>query len=351
MDWKKLAWSAVVSTGLVMGSACGGDDDGPGPGTDSGMPMTDGGGPMPMPLDCGDCFFVVNGLDFGPGADGRVPGFNIDGEDAGEDGAGDSICGGVPDGIGYDGALGVDNSLGGLLSVAGSAGVNVPQEIEMALAEGSVIILVEPSGITSTEQASVGLRIYLGETASGIAPMVDGMNRISADQVFNYFPEPDIMVMGRISGGILTAGPLDLPLSLEVMGNALELVIENAQIRVDVAQMTSFSGENTPHMLGGKIELASLFESLGPLLDGVDVPVTLLRSVLPTYLDLDPVTAETNITIAPANDGPDGMPGTGDDVEAVIYTLEVGDCGSISAGIGMRFTTAEKGEEVTAAAE
>lgn len=350
MDWKKLAWSAVVSTGLVMGGACG-DDDGPDPGTDSGMPETDGGGPMPEPLDCGDCFFVVNALDFGPGAEGRLPGFNIDGEDAGEDGTGDTICGGVPDGVGYDGTLGVDNSLSGLLGVAGSAGVDVTAEIRDALAEGSVIILVEPSGITSTEQTNVGLRIYLGETASGMAPMVDGMSRISPDQVFNYFPEPDIMVTGRISGGILTAGPIDLPLSLEVMGNALNLVIESAQIRVDVAQMTSTEGANTPHMLGGKIELASLFESLGPLLDGVDIPVTLLRSVLPTYLDLDPVTEETNITIAPGNDGPDGMPGTADDVEPVIYTLEVGDCGSISAGIGMRFTTAMKGDEVTPSAE
>jgi hypothetical protein len=344
MDWKKLAWSAVVSTGLVMGSACG-DDDGPGPGTDSGTPMMDGGS-MPEPLDCGDCFFVVNALDFGPGAEGRYPGFDVDDNDAGEFGDGEPNCG-VPDYIGYDGSPGVDNGLGGLLGAASTA-LDVGAEIEMALAEGSIIILVEPSGITSTEQTGVGLRIYLGETASGVAPMVDGMNRISADQVFNYFPEPDIMVTGNISGGILTAGPLDLPLSLNVMDTTLELLIEDAQIRVDVAQMTSFTGENTPHFLGGKIDLVALFDALGPLLEGVEVPISLLESILPLYLDLDPVASETVLTITPAGPGPDGETGTEDDVEAVTYTLEAGDCGSISAGIGLQFTTAEKGDEVPA---
>lgn len=345
MDWKKLAWSAVVSTGLVFGGACGDDDTTPDP--DGGI-TTDGGSDAgaPMPLDCGDCFFVVNGLDFGPGAEGRYPGFDVDDNDAGEFGDGEPNCG-VPDYTGYDGSPGVDNGLGGLLGAAETA-INVGEEVEMALAEGSIIILVEPSGITSTEQTGVGLRIYLGETASGVAPMVDGMNRISADQVFDYFPEPDIMVTGTISGGILTAGPLDLPLSLNVMGSSLDLLIEDAQIRVDVAQMTSFSGENTPHFLGGKIDLVALFEALGPLLAGVEVPVTLLEAILPLYLDLDPVAAETVLTITPANDGPDGMPGTDDDVEAVTYTLDPGDCGSISAGIGLQFTTAEKGDEVPA---
>lgn len=344
MDWKKLAWSAVVSTGLVMGGACG-DDDGPSPGTDSGMPEMDGGGPMPEPLDCGDCFFVVNGLDFGPGAEGRYPGFDVDDNDAGEFGDGEPNCG-VPDYIGYDGTPGVDNGLGGLLGSASSF-LNVAEEVETALAEGSIIILVEPSGITSTEQTNVPLRIYLGETASGMAPMVDGMNRISADQVFNYFPEPDILVMGTISGGILTAGPLDLPLSLSVMDTTLELLIEDAQIRVDVAQMTSFTGENTPHMLGGKIDLVALFDALGPLLAGVDVPASLLQMILPLFLDLDPVESETVLTITPARPGPDGMMGTDDDIAAVTYTLEPGQCGSISAGIGLQFTTAEKGDEVT----
>lgn len=348
MDWKKLAWSAVVSTGLVMGGACG-DDDGPGPGEDSGMPETDGGGPMPEPLDCGDCFFVVNALDFGPGAEGRYPGFNVDDNDAGEFGDGEPNCG-VPDYIGYDGTPGVDNGLGGLLGSASSF-LNVAEEVETALAEGSIIILVEPSGITSTEQTNVPLRIYLGETASGMAPMVDGMNRISADQVFNYFPEPDIMVTGTISGGILTAGPLDLPLELNVMGSTVNLLIEDAQIRVDVAQMTSFSGENTPHVLGGKIDLVRLFEALGPLLAGVDVPASLLEMILPLFLDLDPVTEETVITIVPGNDGPDEMPDTEDDVAPVTYTLEPGECGSISAGIGLQFTTAMKGDEVTPSAE
>jgi hypothetical protein len=347
MDWKKLAWSAVVSTGLVMGSACGDDDTMTD--ADSGTPEMDGGGPMPMPLDCGDCFFVVNALDFGPGPGGSFPGFNVDGIDAGEDGSGDTDCGGIPDAIGYDGTPGVDNGLGGLLMSASSAGVDVPAEVEAALAEGSVIILVEPSGITSTEQTNVPLRIYLGETASGVAPMVDGMNRISADQVFNYFPEPDIMVMGTISGGILTAGPIDeLPLSLSIMGNDVSLVIEDVQIRVDVAQMTEFSGELTPHMLGGKIDLVRLFEALGPLLEGVDVPVSLLETILPAFLDLDPVAEATTITIVPANDGPDGMPGTEDDVAAVTYELEAGECGSISAGLGLEFTTAMKGDEVPA---
>jgi hypothetical protein len=343
MDWKKLAWSAVVSTGLVMGSACG-DDDGPGPGTDSGTPMMDGGS-MPEPLDCGDCFFVVNALDFGPGAEGRYPGFDVDDNDAGEFGDGEPNCG-VPDYIGYDGSPGVDNGLGGLLGAADTA-IDVGAEIEAALAEGSIIILVEPSGITSTEQTGVGLRIYLGETASGVAPMVDGMNRISADQVFNYFPEPDIMVTGNIAGGILTAGPLDLPLSLNVMGSPLNLLIEDAQIRVDVAQMTSFTGENTPHFLGGKIDLVALFDALGPLLEGVEVPISLLEAILPLYLDLDPVEEETILTITPGNDGPDGMPGTDDDVAPVTYRLEAGACGSISAGIGLEFTTAVKGTEAS----
>ncbi len=347
MDWKKLAWSAVVSTGLVMGSACGGDD-GPGPGPDAGMMTTDGG-TTAMPLDCGDCFFVVNALDFGPDGAGRYPGFDVDGVDSGPDGdlgpEGSCI---VPDYEGYDGRLGVDNGLGGLLGAAATA-LDVGAEIEAALAEGSIIILAEAQGVTSTEQDTVGLRLYLGETADMMAPMVDGNNRISADQVFNYFPEPDISVTGSIRNGVITAGPLDLPLSLEVMGNSLNLLIEDAQIRLDVDAMTFQSDGTsvTPHFLGGKINLVALFEALGPLLAGVDVPISLLETILPLYLDLDPVTSETVITITPAGPGPDGMMGTEDDVEAVTYTLAPGDCGSISAGIGLEFTTATKGAEAS----
>ncbi|MEZ4248885.1 MAG: hypothetical protein R3B99_11660 [Polyangiales bacterium] len=344
MDWKKLAWSAVVSTGLVMGSACG-DDDGVTPDPDSGM-GTDSGMAMPMPLDCGDCFYVVNSLDFGPDGDGRYPGFDVDGVDSGPDGdlgpAGSCI---VPDYTGYDNSAGVDNGLGGLLAAASSA-LDVGASIEEALADGTIIILVEPMGVTSTEQDTVGLRIYLGETADGMAPMVDGMNRITADQTFNYLPTPDIMVNGRIEGGVITAGPLDLPLNLEVMGNSISLTIEDAQIRLDVDQMTGVTG-STPHFLGGKIDLVSLFDTLGPLLAGVEVPISLLESILPLYLDLDPVTTETVITITPAGPGPDGMMGTDDDVAAVTYTLEPGDCGSVSAGIGLEFTTAVKGTEVS----
>jgi hypothetical protein len=337
MNWKKLAWSTVVSTGLVMGSACGGDDDGPGPGTDSGMPMTDSG-TTPMPLDCGDCFYVVNALDFGPGPEGRFPGFNIDGVDSLDDGSGDTECM-VPDFIGYDGTPGVDNGLGGLLNAASSL-LDVGAEIEAALAEGSVIILIEPMGVTSTEQANITLRLYLGETADGMAPMVDGMNRISADQVFNYLPEPDIMVPGRVVGGVIEAGPLDLPLSLNVMDMPLSLTIEDAQIRIDLDQLTAPSGGVTPNILGGRINLVALFETLGPLLPA-DVPVATLDSILRLYLDLDPVTEATTITITP---GEDGIAGTEDDVT---FELAVGDCGSISAGIGLEFVPAMKGTEVT----
>lgn len=292
MDWKKWALSVLLGSTLAV-TGCGDDDGG---GTDAGG--TDTGGGMdattgtPLPGDCaaGECVFVVNDLAIPDvmvmGGAEIAQGFNLDDRVSDET----DIQGCMqPDFMSPDGREGIDNQLATLKpSLSGFVG-DLDMTISDALADGSVILLMELSGADSTEDPDVTLNLYLGEVPGGGAPMLaDG--KIAPGQTFDIDPvsvdasgNPLVSVPAATVGGRVTAGPLDLPLTLAI--DATTTVTLN--IRQATVEATVTDGALTDGIIGGELgidEIVSLAEELGA--GGVD-PGT-IRGILEPIADLNP---------------------------------------------------------------
>ncbi|MBX3248552.1 MAG: hypothetical protein KF901_15350 [Myxococcales bacterium] len=310
MNWKKLAWSAVFSTGLVFGIGCGDDDS---PGTDGGT-GSDTALP-PEPLSCGDCFYVVDTLGI-PEEDpaGVVRGFNLDGRISDETDA--ESCFQL-DFTHPDGTPGIDNQLAALAPSLVALAGDLDAQIAEALADGTIIVLVELEGVETTADSNVTVNLYLGQTVDGNPPMLTG-GRPAPGQTFNIDADsvdaggnPIITVGGaRTQGRVVRAGPLaNFPIVIPFDGATnLELNIRSAQLQATINADNTLSAG----MIGGGLdidELAALGEGLGV---GADTVRTLLSGL--ADLNHDPAT---------------------------------GDCGAISVGIDFTAVAATKGTVVS----
>ena len=288
MDWKNLAWGALLSSSLVF-AGCG-DDDGVDPGTDAGMDM-DGGGAEPMDLDCGgdDCFFVADDLVI-PTEDppGVVNGFDLDGRVSDDTDAEGCF---QPDFTSPDGTMGVDNQLATLApTLEGALGSDLDATIAEALGDGSIIILMELDGAETTEDDSVTLNLYLGElTADDTCAMDAEPMCITAGKTFDINGDSVdasgnalISVPATITGGTLMAEVDTLELNIPFdEGTNIELTIRNATVRADVGSDTLENG-----LIGGQLNIEELITTVMAV-GGEDIPVGLVRSTFETVADLD----------------------------------------------------------------
>ena len=284
------------------------------------------------PLDCTDCFFVVGRFDFGPGAGGRYPGRDLDGVDSLNDGSGDTGCM-VPDFIGYDGRAGVDNSFGAYLGATSSVGDwRVPP---------SFALLIDPNGGLPTSETSVSVAIYYGVAASGMAT-TEPDGSLTPNQLFDRRTPPITSVPGVVTDGVLTVGPFDVQLALELSEVPAVLAVHDAHLRIELRGRRGASGEPL-HSLTGRVSLESFFGLAGTAFEGADIPIALLESILPFYLDLNPSVASREVVIVPAGVGPDGVAGTVDDTPGETYRIEPGDCDTMSFGVALELVDARPG--------
>ncbi len=292
MSLRRMALGFIIASSLAA-VGCG-DDDGM-TGGDSGMPPPGDGGASESRV------FVINTLDVGqadPAGDPNiVPGFDLDMHNTTS--MSDPMgCGfidyssGSPDNI-----MGVDNNLGPILSgIAGS--VDIPGAIRDNINDGTVLILMEVTGINSfTNDDSIRLNLYRGvivprtgdDPCMPTPPMLGADMLLSPGQTFDvdrrsYMADgttPLVSATGRIVNGRLQAGPTDFMLNIDVMSMPLTLNIRQSQIRFNI---TPSSGINTG-LLGGALRVAEVVSAVAVF--APDLEMTIL-TVLGGQADLEP---------------------------------------------------------------
>ena len=273
MDWKKLA--CMLAIGL-MAVGCG-DDDGTG---------DDPGDDPPMPLNCGGtderCLFVASTLSIGveDPATGTVPGFDIDGRISDNT---DELGCFVEDWTSPDGVMGIDNQLASLAPTLESAlGEDLQETIDGALADGSIIILMDLMGVESTTDDSVTMDLSLGSVPGGGTPMVDG-SALAAGQSFAIDMTYVTGAMGSINSGVLDIQIDTLPLSIPFDDETtIDLTIRDARVQATVTEEPALAGG----LIGGSLNVDELIMTVQEV--APDFDEGLIRSVLEDVADLVP---------------------------------------------------------------
>lgn len=275
MDWKKLAWCAVLS-GASMGLvACGGDDDG----DDIMDPETQ--------------VYVLSTVSIpevmGTGAAATAAGFNLD--NMVSTGAGSSCVELTPD---YNsandaGETGVDNALASLvptLEMLLSDGESLDETLQAQITEGSLLIMMEVRDINSyTNDSSVTVQLYLGSVPGGGAPMVSG-SALAPGQTF------DAEAIGTAQTGSIVNGRLRvqtelLTLAINTGDISLDLNIRNAQVRANITPTNLANGA-----IGGALRVQEIADAAEEIMPGLRDTVL---SVLGGVADLEPQSADPTV--------------------------------------------------------
>jgi len=271
MDWKKLA--CMLAIGL-MAVGCGDDDTGDDPGDD--LP--------PMPLDCtgadDQCLFVASTLSIGvEDMNGNVPGFDIDGRISD---ATDDIGCNQEDWVSPEGVMGIDNQLASLAPTLEAAlGEELQPTIDGAIADGSIIILMDLKGVESTNDDTVTMDLALGSVPGGGTPMLSG-TALAAGQTFTIDETYVSDAAGAINGGVLDIQIDTLPLAIPFdETTTIALTIRSARVQATVTAAPELNNG----LIGGSLnidELVTTVEEVAP-----DIDPALIQTTLEGVADLN----------------------------------------------------------------
>jgi hypothetical protein len=190
--------------------------------------------PAPEPASPETYAVVMSTLDFGRRAeDGTTWGFDLDNHVSDADD--DEGCGHA-DLVDADGNEGIDSSFSGLVPAleATEAGA-VSGLIQDSIDNGELLLLVEVSGVDDlTQDECVDVRVIRGTGT----PMIGTDGRVLDGQTFA--PDPaaavaEIPCVPLVDGSV-RAGPFALTLDLQVLDVALSFNVQNAFIRLDLAE-------------------------------------------------------------------------------------------------------------------
>lgn len=275
MDWKKLAWCAVLS-GASMGLVACGDNGG-----------GDGDGGPDVPGDGMTRVYVVSQVTVPAnemGATARAAGFNLD--DTVSTGDGATCVDLTPDFISLTdpGETGVDNALGDLVTtIEDIADIDLDETLATQIAEGSLLLLMEVTDIDSfSNDSSVSLRLYLGSVPGGGAPELAGA-ALAPGQTFDG-EALGTAVQGRITGGRLRAETPSLTIAINTSDLAFDLVISDAVVGASITDTALANGA-----IGGALTLADLRTIVAEVAPGNEGAVD---SIVAGFADLRPSAAD-----------------------------------------------------------
>jgi hypothetical protein len=149
-------------------------------------------------------------------------------------------------GLDLNGDKTVDNQLGMVLSTLGSMGFNIQATIDTAVAEGSIVLLVDFQTKDFTSTTAAGIQVFLGDnnmvtpaactgtetynptTKVGCKHHLDGAGSF----VIDANSPSNAALGGKIAGGTFTGGPGDLSLQIALGGTeAIQLDLIGARVK------------------------------------------------------------------------------------------------------------------------
>ena len=181
------------------------------------------------------------------------------------------------DGLDLDGNGTVDNQLGMVLSTLGSMGFDIQGTVNIAVLEGSVILLadVQSTDATFMNATNAGFQVYLGQNpmppacnagematctmatppvCSGCGHHLDGSGMFTID---TSGPQNAALV-GTFANGTLTAGPGSLTIPLTLAGVNLTLDLIGARVKASGVTTTAIGSGTGANTSGGVILAGAL---------------------------------------------------------------------------------------------
>lgn len=290
MKLNKIALCGVMAGSLaVMGcpdNNVTATDTGNGGGNDGGVVPTDDAPPVSVTYIIGEIAIPAAAVD------GVTPGFNLDGKVS--DGTGTATCeDAAPDFRNGSGETGVDNELVGTLigllrTLAGD--LNVQETVDEQVASGALLIALRVNDVNSfTTDPSVTLDLFLvdpeGCAESPCAPTGGVMANANWEAQAG-----DPLASGlaaSISGGVLSGGPLDLPLRFTASDNEIELTIRDARVGGNISATGITNGN-----IGGELRIDDIVNLAEMIMEGSG---SVARSVLETNADLSPSATDPTV--------------------------------------------------------
>jgi len=288
MNWNKLALCGAVA-GSIAAVGCGStpatNDTGTGGGNDAAV----------MTMEPVTVTYIVDTITIPPGPTGAMmnitPGFNLDGKVSVEGGAGN-----CEDAIGdYNspsGETGVDNQLVGVLLgvLVGFLGdLDVQATVDEQISTGSLLLAVEVNDIESFENDPDGVTLDLflvdpAGCAMSPCPPMGGAVAGGASWVQQAGMPLATGLRATIVDGVLTGGPIDLPLSFEASGTMITLTIRDAGAGGGKGGTGMGTGP-----IGGGLRVADAAMPAEGIMPGIGETA---RGLLEMYADLSPSTAD-----------------------------------------------------------
>jgi len=149
-------------------------------------------------------------------------------------------------GLDLNGDKTVDNQLGMVLSTLGSMGFNIQETIDTAVAEGSIVLLVDFQTKDFISTTAAGIQVFLGDS-NMITPaacpgteMYDPKTKMGCKKhldgngsfVIASNSPTNAALGGKIAGGTFTGGPGDLSLQIALGGtDAIQLDLIGARAK------------------------------------------------------------------------------------------------------------------------
>ncbi len=222
---------------------------------------------------------LITSMRFARATEGRSDGFDLDGEVSTQGSF--SGCG-VADQQHFDGTEGIDNSFSNLVPVLEQTEAGALEPLmQYAINEGGMLVLLRWSGIDDPVDDSC----VTVETFEGAGDVFLGtQDRLLAGQTLDVDPEGSRSEApgGRIDGGVVQAGPLEVTVSVEVLDAAVTLTLREVRMRLEPTEDGNYVG-----VIGGGIDLVDVM-AIAEIPGVADYVAELLAGVLGPMADLAP---------------------------------------------------------------
>lgn len=286
MNLNKIALCGAVA-GSVAAMGCGG-----GGGADSGPATPDA---FVETMDPISQVYIVGEISIPAMPSGAMmnitPGFNLDDKVSVDGGAGDCRDF-IQDFVNEQGETGVDNQLvGSLIGLLSGfvSDLDVQMTVDEQISTGALLLAMRVNDIESFENDPDGvtLDLFLVDPAGcAMSPCAPTGGAVSADAMWTMQAGPALAsgLSATIEDGVLSGGPLDLPLSFDASGMTIMLTIRDARVGGDISADGLANGN-----IGGELRIDDIVELAEGIMPGIGETA---RGILQDSADLSPSTAD-----------------------------------------------------------